>query len=160
MKRREELRHDLHTIFQAALRAVDPGEAIRTHVRREGDQLSVADRTYDLNQYDTLSVIGVGKAGAAMAIAVESLLGDRLRGGHVIVKYGHGAPVTHVTVHEAGHPIPDEAGVRATRTLIDFITGRGPRELLICLLSGGGSALSPAPVEGHAPAPGLRRHHP
>jgi hydroxypyruvate reductase len=148
VKRREELRHDLHTIFQAALRAVDPGEAIRTHVRREGDQLSVADRTYDLNQYDALSVIGVGKAGAAMAIAVETLLRDRLRGGHVIVKYGHGAPVTHVTVHEAGHPIPDEAGVRATRTLIDFVTGCGPRELLICLISGGGSALSPAPVEG------------
>lgn len=148
MKRREELRHDLHTIFQAALKAVDPAEAIRTHVRRAGNQLYVAGRIYDLRQYDALSVIGVGKAGAAMAIAVEALLGDRLHGGHVIVKYGHGAPVTHVTVHEAGHPIPDEAGVRATRTLIDFVTGRGPRELLICLLSGGGSALSPAPVEG------------
>jgi hydroxypyruvate reductase len=83
-----------------------------------------------------------------MAIAVEGLLGDRLRGGHVIVKYGHGGPATHVTIHEAGHPIPDEAGVRATRTLIDFVVGRGPRELLICLISGGGSALSPAPVEG------------
>jgi glycerate 2-kinase len=148
VKRREKLRHDLHTIFQAALKAVDPAEAIHTHVRRAGNQLHVADRIYDLRQYDALSVIGVGKAGAAMAIAVETLLGDRLHGGHVIVKYGHGAPVTHVTVHEAGHPIPDEAGVRATRTLIDFATGRGPRELLICLISGGGSALSPAPVEG------------
>jgi glycerate 2-kinase len=148
VKRREELRHDLHMIFRAALRAVDPGEAIRTQVRREGDQLFVADRMYDLHQYDTLSVIGVGKAGAAMASAVEALLGDRVRGGHIIVKYGHGGPVTQVTVHEAGHPIPDEAGVQATRTLIDFVTGRGPRELLICLLSGGGSALSPAPVEG------------
>jgi hydroxypyruvate reductase len=148
VKRREELRHDLHTIFQAALRAVDPGEAIRAQVRREGDQLYVVDRRYDLNQYDALWVIGVGKAGAAMAIAVEALLGDHVRGGHVIVKYGHGGPVTHVTVHEAGHPIPDEAGVQATHTLIDFVSGRGPRELLICLISGGGSALSPAPVEG------------
>jgi hydroxypyruvate reductase len=148
VKYREELRQDLRAIFRAALQAVDPGEAIRRQVRRAGDQLHVAEHTYDLHQFDSLSVIGVGKAGAAMAIAVESLLGDRLRGGHVIVKYGHGAPVTHVTVHEAGHPIPDEAGVRATRTLIDFVTGRGPRELLICLISGGGSALSPAPVEG------------
>ena len=148
MKQREELRQDLHTIFQAALQAVDPGEAIHRQVRRAGDQLYVADRTYDLRQYDGLSVIGMGKAGAAMAIAAEGLLGDRLRGGHVIVKYGHGAPATHVTVHEAGHPIPDEAGVRATRTLIDFVSGRGPRELLLCLISGGGSALSPAPVEG------------
>jgi glycerate 2-kinase len=148
VKRREELRQDLHTIFEAALQAVDPGEAIRTHVRAAGDQLQVADHTYDLHQYDAVSVIAVGKAGAAMAIAVEGLLGDRLHGGHVIVKYGHGRPLTHVTVHEAGHPIPDEAGVQATRTLIDFVTARGPRELLLCLISGGGSALSPAPVEG------------
>jgi glycerate 2-kinase len=148
VKQREELRQDLHTMFQAALQAVDPGEAIRRHVRRVADQLQVADHTYDLRRYDRLSVIGVGKAGAAMAIAVESLLGDLLHDGHVIVKYGHGAPATHVTVHEAGHPIPDEAGVRATHTLIDFVTGRGPRELLVCLISGGGSALSPAPVEG------------
>jgi glycerate 2-kinase len=148
VKCREELRQDLHAIFQAALKAVDPGEAIRTHVRRDGNQLHVADRTYDLRQYDAVYVIGIGKAGAAMAIAVEELLGERLRGGHVIVKYGHGGPVAHVTVHEADHPIPDEAGVRATRALLDFVTERGPRELLICLLSGGGSALSPAPVEG------------
>ncbi len=148
MKRREELRYDLQTIFQAALTAVDPGEAIRTHVRREGDSLHIADHTYDLRQYDALSVIGVGKAGAAMTRAIEELLGDRLRGGHVIVKHGHGGPVTHVTLHEAGHPIPDEAGVRATRTVIDFVTRCGPRDLVICLISGGGSALSPAPVHG------------
>jgi glycerate 2-kinase len=148
VKRREELRQDLHAIFQAALTAVDPGEAIRTHVRRDGNQLHVADRTYDLRQYDAVYVIGVGKAGAAMAVAIEGLLGDHLRGGHIIVKYGHGGPVAHVTLHEADHPIPDEAGVRATRILLDFVNGRGPRELLICLISGGGSALSPAPVEG------------
>jgi glycerate 2-kinase len=148
VKRREELRQDLQAIFQAALQAVDPGEAVRTHVWCAGDQLRVADRTYDLRQFDAVSVIGVGKAGAAMAIAIEGLLGDRLRGGHVIVKYGHGGPLTHVTVHEAGHPIPDEAGVRATHTLIDFVTGHGRHDLLLCLLSGGGSALSPAPVEG------------
>lgn len=147
-KAREVLQRDLQTIFQAALRAVDPGEAIRAHVRRDGQQLIVSDRTYDLGHYEALYVVGVGKAGAAMARAIEELLGDRLRGGHVIVKYGHGGPVTRVTVHEAGHPIPDEAGVRATRALLDFVQGRGPRDLILCLISGGGSALSPAPVEG------------
>jgi glycerate 2-kinase len=148
VKTREELRGDLETIFQAALRAVEPGAAIRAHVRRDGQRLAVSGRTYDLSHYDTLSVIGMGKAGAAMAQAIEELLGERLRGGHVIVKYGHGGPVARVTVHEAGHPIPDEAGVRATRTLIDFVRGCGPRDLILCLISGGGSALSPAPVAG------------
>jgi hydroxypyruvate reductase len=117
-------------------------------MRREGNQLHVDDRTYALSQYDALYLVGMGKAGAAMAVAVEKMLGDRLCGGHVIVKYGHGGPVAHMTLHEADHPIPDEAGLRATRTLLDFVERRGPRELLICLISGGGSALSPAPVEG------------
>jgi glycerate 2-kinase len=117
-------------------------------MRRDGQQLHVADRVYDLRQYDALYVIGVGKAGAAMATAVEALLGDRIRGGHVIVKYGHGGPIKYATLHEAGHPIPDEAGVRATRALIEFVRGCGARELIICLISGGGSALSPAPSEG------------
>jgi hydroxypyruvate reductase len=148
VKYREELRGDLRAIFQAALTAVDPGEAVRTHVRREDDNLHVADYNYDLRQYDAVSVIGVGKAGATMSIAIEELLGDHLRGGHVIVKYGHGGPVKRVTLHEAGHPIPDEAGVRTTHTMIDFVSECGPRELLICLLSGGGSALSPAPAAG------------
>lgn len=148
MKQRAELRHDLQQIFQAALKAVDPGAAIRAHVRRAGHHLYVADRVYDLEQYDALSVIGVGKAGASMAKAIEALLGDHLRGGHVIVKYGHGGPLTRITLHEAGHPIPDEAGVQATRTLLDFVRGRGAHDLIICLISGGGSALSPAPVDG------------
>lgn len=148
MKNREALRDDLHTIFHAALQAVDPGEAIRTHVRRDGDRLWVSGREYDLVRYTALSLVGMGKAGAAMAAALEALLGERVRGGHVIVKYGHGAPLRRVTLHEAAHPIPDEAGVRATRALIDFVSGRRPDELIICLISGGGSALSPAPSDG------------
>jgi hydroxypyruvate reductase len=83
-----------------------------------------------------------------MATAVEALVGDRLRGGHVIVKYGHGGPLSQIALHEAGHPIPDEAGVQATQTLIDFVQGCGVHDLIICLISGGGSALSPAPVHG------------
>lgn len=148
MKSREDLRDDLHTIFRAALKAVDPGEAIRSHVHRDGHRLRVAEREYDLSKYNGVYVVGMGKAGGAMSLAIEELLGERVSGGHVIVKYGHGAPVQRVTVHEAGHPIPDEAGVRATRSLIEFVRGRRLHELIICVISGGGSALSPAPIEG------------
>ncbi|MBI3329830.1 MAG: glycerate kinase, partial [Nitrospinae bacterium] len=94
------------------------------------------------------SVVGMGKAGAAMAAALEEVLGERISGGHIIVKYGHGAPLRRVTLHEAGHPIPDESGVRAAHTLIESVRGCGPQELIICLISGGGSALSPAPSDG------------
>jgi hydroxypyruvate reductase len=83
-----------------------------------------------------------------MATAIEASLGDRIDGGHIIVKYGHGGHLTHITLHEAGHPIPDEAGVQATGILIESVQGRGLRDLIICLISGGGSALSPAPVDG------------
>ena len=148
MTHREKLREDLHTIFRAALKAVDPREAMRAHVQRDGHHLRVAHRVYDLDAYTAVAVVGVGKAGAAMAATLEELLPERISGGHVIVKYGHGVPLRRVTLHEAGHPIPDEAGVRAARTLIEFVKGRGPQELIICLMSGGGSALSPAPGDG------------
>ncbi len=148
MKNRDDLRDDLHTVFRAALQAVDPGAAIQRHVQRDGHRLRVADRDYDLSRYEALYVVGMGKAGAAMAVAIEELLRDRVRGGHVIVKYGHGAPLRRVTLHEAGHPVPDAAGVKATRTLIECMRERGPQDLIICLISGGGSALSPAPIEG------------
>ena len=150
MKSRKGLRDDLHTIFRAALRAVDPGQAIRAQLHRDGHRLHVSDHEYDLRQYEGVYVVGMGKAGAAMAGAIEDVLGTRVGGGHVIVKYGHGAPVQHVTVHEAGHPIPDEAGVRATRTLMAFVRGRGPRDLIICLLSGVGRPCPPPPARASA----------
>ena len=92
-------------------------------------------------------VVGAGKAAAAMAQAVERDWSGPLSG-VVVTRYGHGAACHRITVLEAGHPIPDEAGIKATRRIIEAVSGLGPDDLVICLISGGGSALLPAPPRG------------
>src|SRR5690554_2139696 len=135
-------------VLEAALDAADPAAAIRRAVRRDGDLLHVAGRTYDLTRYRHVWAVGAGKAGAAMAQAVEALLGDRLTGGYVTVKTGHTLPTTTIRLAEAGHPVPDEAGVRAAAPIVDLLRAAGEDDLVLCLLSGGGSALLTRPVEG------------
>ncbi len=83
-----------------------------------------------------------------MTQAVEEVLGDRITGGLVVVKTGHSAPVQHVEMVEASHPRPDEAGARAGARILDLAADMGEDDLVIALLSGGGSALLVAPAEG------------
>lgn len=135
-------------VLEAALAAADPAQAVRRTLRREGDLLFVEDRPYDLRQFRRILVVGAGKATAPMARAVEDLLADRLTAGTVTVKYGYTAPTALIAVREAGHPIPDEAGVEATQAIVDLLHDTAADDLVLCLISGGGSALMPLPVPG------------
>ena len=108
-------RRQVVQIMQAALAAVDPYLAVRAALRREGDLLHVGGETLDLSRYTRVLVVGAGKAGAPMARAAEAVLGDRLTAGSVTVKYGYGEPTERIVIHQAGHPIPDEAGVQGSR---------------------------------------------
>jgi glycerate 2-kinase len=135
----------LERIFRAGLKAVDPESAVRKYVRCERDQLIVGDRSYMLDSFTRILLIGAGKGTAPMAKALEDVLGDRLTSGWIIVKYGHGIPLRKTHIMEAGHPIPDEAGLRATEALLDQIRECGEEDLVVCAFSGGGSALLPAP---------------
>lgn len=144
-KARKALALDL---LQAALAAVDPAAAIRRFVAREGDRLRVGDRLYDLRQYERIFVVGGGKAGAPMAQAIEEILGDRITAGLVNVKYGYTAPTRLIELNQAGHPIPDEKGVAGTQRMVELLKQAGERDLVICLISGGGSALMVLPVPG------------
>jgi hydroxypyruvate reductase len=134
-------------IMRAALQAVDPRQAVLKHVRRDGKVLFVGGRPYALDRGRVI-VTGAGKAGAAMAAAVEEVLGDYLSDGAVVVKEGHTAPAARITVHEAGHPIPDEAGVAGTADVLSRLQNLSADDLVLCLLSGGGSALLVQPVGG------------
>jgi len=90
----------------------------------------------------------VGKAGAPMAQAIEEVMGEKVDRGLVIVKYGYTAALEKINIVEAGHPIPDEAGQKGARALMEMVTELRGEDLVFCLLSGGGSALLPYPVEG------------
>ncbi len=144
----KNLRRDIREIFDAGLKAADPGEAVRRAMTLAGEKLIIGDREYDLDLFDRVIVVGAGKAGASMAAALESILGSYITEGMVITKYGYGLALKTVSVTEAGHPIPDESGVDGSRRMLDLLKGAGEKDLVLCAISGGGSALLPMPVSG------------
>mgnify|MGYP006290510019 CR=1 FL=1 len=137
-------------IFQAGIRAVKPDTCVRRSLQLTGNRLKAGKTEYFLDQIETLYVVGFGKASAAMARSVEEILGDRIDAGLIVTKYNHGVGLKHCKAIEAGHPVPDENGLRGTEALLGLVSGAGPEDLILCLISGGGSALSPAPIEGIA----------
>ncbi len=147
--RNSPYREAIQTIQRAALGAVEPGAAVRRFVERRGERLIAAGRSYDLAAVERVWVVGAGKAAAAMAAALHSILGDRLSGGLVVTKYGHASPGTGpIELIEAGHPLPDEAGVAAARRMAGLLAGGTGRDLVLAIISGGGSALLALPAEG------------
>jgi len=144
----QPMREHIRDIFQAGLAAVAPDQAIFRHVERSGGELRIDGQRFSLDTFERVIVIGAGKATAPMAAAVESLLGERIRAGAIVVKDGHGLDLSHVDVFEAGHPVPDRRGVAGTRRLLQLAGDAGHGDLVICLISGGGSALMTAPAEG------------
>ena len=141
----EKTKVKLQEIFMAGIRAVDPEEAVMRHVELSGNQLKVGGCSYQLEDFKRIFVTGFGKAAAPMARALEQVLGDRLSEGWITVKYGHGLPLKKVRVMEAGHPVPDQAGLEAARFIIERLKVCTGQDLVLCIFSGGGSALFPAP---------------
>jgi len=154
-------------ILAAALSAVDPAAAVQRHLQRDGDMLRAGAQTYDLRDYERIFVVGTGKAGAPMARAAAELLGDRLTSGVVVVK-GYAptlqiadrrlqieepnlqSTICNLQLVEAGHPIPDERGVAGARQIAQLLEQATERDLVIALISGGGSALLTLPAAGIA----------
>jgi len=142
-----KMREHAMQIFQAGLQAVDPVEAIIRHVRLHDNLLIIGERRFNLKDYNRILVVGAGKAVAPMAKAVEDLLGNRISDGVIVVKDEHGLPLKKIKVCEASHPVPDERGVQGTEEILSLVEKAGKRDLVICLISGGGSALLIAPVK-------------
>ena len=138
----------LKKLISRGLDAVDAHAAVYRAISRNGKELIIGGRLYDLGRYERVVVVGAGKATAPMARAVEQRLGRRLQGGFVVVKHGHRVPTKRIVVAEAGHPVPDRSGQRAAARLCAVAAELGRRDLLIVLLSGGASSLLPAPVAG------------
>jgi hydroxypyruvate reductase len=143
-------------ILAAALQAVEPGEAVRRHLRRAGRRLTAAGRDYDLAAFRRVFLLGVGKASPAMAGAAEAVLGAELTGGLVIAKQlqkyktknKKGTAEGGIAIMEGGHPVPDERSLAAGEKALELVAALRPDDLLVCLISGGGSALMTAPPAG------------
>jgi glycerate 2-kinase len=143
-----ERRRQVVAILQAALAAVDPAAAVRRSLQRSGEILTIGERTYDLSACEHVYVVGAGKASAPMAQALEKVLGERITAGSVTVKYGYTAPTERITLVQAGHPVPDKAGLLGAGQIRHILQRATPRDLVLVLISGGGSALLPSPIEG------------
>ena len=128
-----EERAFLTELFQAAIRAADPKQALAAHLpaRPKG----------------RVVVIGAGKGAAQLAAAFEDLWGDPVQG-VVVTRYGYACPCRHVQVLEAAHPVPDQAGLAASQALFDAVGGLTSDDLVVALVCGGGSALLAAPADG------------
>jgi hydroxypyruvate reductase len=157
-------------ILAAAIEAVEPGETIRRAVRREGDQLMLAGWEYELASYNRVVLLAFGKASLGMAEAMAEVLGERLDTALVITKQLPGSTIDHGqrtipkgdavdkhpssivngpwSVIQGSHPIPDERSLAAGQRVIELLSHLTKEDLLICLISGGGSALVTAPLAG------------
>src|ERR1051326_2717387 len=134
---RGTLRKHALSIFGAALAAARPAGAVERYLRSRS-----------LSKFHRIFVQGAGKAGASMAQAAERVLGRRIAAGLINVKDGHLAKLRRIELNECGHPLPDERGVAGARRIADLAAGAQEDDLVICLISGGASALLPLPAEG------------
>lgn len=136
MQSEKQMRRHAMSIFRSALQAADPRRAVRE-----------ALASTDVSRYRRIFVVGAGKASAAMAQAAEQALGRRIHGGWINTKDGHLAPLRRIALHEASHPVPDARGVEGARRIAEIAAQAEEGDLLLCLISGGGSALLPLPQE-------------
>jgi len=143
-----QMRKDARRILQAGIRAVEPGAAIMRYCQIDGDDFRVAGRIYDLSRFKNIYLVGAGKAAAPMALALEEILKKRITEGVINVKYGHLCDLEVVRTNEGGHPIPDQAGKHGTKLLMELAEKAKKDDLVLCVISGGGSALLPMPSGG------------
>jgi len=142
----------LHALkaMKECIREADPRRMVLRTMKLRATTLSVGGVAYDLEDYDRLIVIGGGKASALMASAVERTLGGWITSGRVIVpEYQGPVPaLKRISFLKSTHPLPSSRGVRAVEQMLGIVEGVGERDIVLCLISGGGSALMPLPIEG------------
>ncbi len=138
---------DILSIIESAVSAVDTQKAIKEIIHLHRSALTIEKNKHDLDLYKNIYVIGGGKASCPMASAIEDVLGDRLSGGVVVTKYGHKQKnLSKIEIIEAGHPIPDENGIKGVNKILELLKDIKRGDLIFILLSGGASSLLPAPA--------------
>ncbi len=128
-------------IFRAGVESVLPDRLISRELSLKDTCLKIGDQTFRLEKFGHIYVIGAGKASAMMGSEIEKILAERISEGHIVVKYGHSFKLKYIDVTEAGHPVPDSNGLNATREILRIAEKAYRNDLVICLLSGGGSSL-------------------
>ena len=142
----------LEKIYSTAIEAVNPIHAINRHLKNEHNVLKLFQHDtligeYDLESYNNIYIVGAGKATARMALAIENILSDKISSGCISVKYGYTETLQKIDIIEAAHPVPDENGIKASKEIVSILEKAEKNDLVISLISGGGSALLPLPPD-------------
>ncbi len=135
-------------IFKDAVESVNPNSLIRKQLVLNASMLQIEDQIIDIDKFNNIIIVGAGKASGAMAASMEDLLGDRITGGVVVTKDGHGQPTKRIRVLESSHPIPDQRSVEAGKAILEQVRRADENDLVFFLLSGGASSLMELPAEG------------
>jgi len=131
--------------LETALLTVDPIRILKSKLLLSKCKLRVDEISLDLESFRNIYVVGGGKASGSMAEAIEQILGKRIKSGLVNVPYGSKSETDIIRLHEASHPVPDNAGIQGTRRMLELAEQAQNDDLFICLISGGGSSLMPLP---------------
>ncbi|WP_245250046.1 glycerate kinase type-2 family protein [Methanolobus bombayensis] len=142
------MRNDAYSILSEAVEAVDPAACIYRSVSKKDNELLIGIESYDLSKYTNVYAIAFGKAAISMSRAIEDVLGDSLSGGLAVTKYGFGNSLSKIEVFESSHPVPDDNSVKAGHMVHDLLENTDENDLVIFLISGGGSALITYPRKG------------
>lgn len=141
-----DLREKLQALAERVLAELAPERCVARVVRRKGDELWVGPYRYNLQRFRHILMIGFGKASARMARGLVEVLGDHLTKGLVVTVEGYGESVPGVEIVNAGHPLPDERTIQASQNIMSLVRGVEENDLLLVLVSGGGSALFELPL--------------
>jgi glycerate 2-kinase len=142
------LRGKALSIFQASLRGADPRRCVKRFLKVEQGILSAGNFRKRVKDFDRIIVVGAGKASALMAQAAEEVLKEKIDHGVIITKKGPEVSLERIRLYFGGHPLPDEEGAKGTERIMEILSRAGEDDLVLCLISGGGSALLVAPCEG------------
>jgi len=144
----EKLRKDARELFYQALKEADPRKCVLEHLELKNDKLKAGSRNFNLSDFESVYVIAFGKAASAMAAAIEELLGEWITKGIVVSNVRSEKAFSKMDFHLSSHPVPDKKSVAAANKVVSLLEESGEKDLVIFLISGGGSSILAMPSEG------------
>ncbi len=144
----EKLKKDARELFERALKEADPGKCVLEHTKLNGDELTVGERSFNLCDFESVYVVAFGKAASSMAAAIEQLLAERITEGIVVSNVPSSHAFKKMDFYLSSHPVPDEKSVSAAKKAVSLLEKSKQNDLVIFLISGGGSSMLAMPSEG------------
>jgi len=146
--KQRKIRRDILSILEEVINKINPENIIKNSVSLRGTKLKIENKNFDLSKYENIYVVGAGKATYYMASALEDILGDKIKRGLINIPEILNKKLKYIAINIASHPIPNKAGINGSKKIINILKNANKDDLVIVLMSGGGSALLPLPSEG------------